>query len=174
MKIKVYIVSLFLPLQLLLSGCNEPATISQPQITTWLENSKNPDLSMVDRKIALDSAYYKLQKSANDSIARRLLFHVAAGYFDINYKTDFLQVSRKVNDWSDQVGDTMSMAKAHSFIGDYYEDKTQVDSAFFHYNQSEKLYQLLNDSENFGRMLLYKAGILYDIGKFYRGRSIGR
>ena len=164
---------MFLPLQLLLSGCNEPATISQPQITTWLENSKNPDLSMVDRKIALDSAYYKLQKSANDSIARRLLFHVAAGYFDINYKTDFLQVSRKVNDWSDQVGDTMSMAKAHSFIGDYYEDKTQVDSAFFHYNQSEKLYQLLNDSENFGRMLLYKAGILYDIGNFTEGEVLG-
>src|SRR5690606_16147498 len=61
--------------------------------------------------------------------------------------------------------DTLDIAKSLWYKGDFYNNKEVFDSTFYYYSQSEKLYRLSKkDSLNWGRMLLYKAGTLYDTG----------
>ncbi len=50
--------------------------------------------------------------------------------------------------------------------------KSQMDSALTYYTPSEKLYRKLKDSTNTGRIQLYKAGILYNIGGFAESETL--
>ena len=51
-------------------------------------------------------------------------------------------------------------------MGDYYDDKSNIDSAFSYYSQSEKLYRKIKDTTNTAKIILYKSGILFDAGNF--------
>lgn len=44
--------------------------------------------------------------------------------------------------------DTVSIAKAYSYLGDYYMNTSNKDSAFFYYTKAEKIYQKRNDKIN--------------------------
>src|SRR5690606_39551959 len=47
----------------------------------------------------------------------------------------------------------------------FFDDKQVADSAFFYYNQSEKMYRLSPDNkEELARVILYKSGILNQVG----------
>src|SRR5690606_28255888 len=51
------------------------------------------------------------------------------------------------------------------YKGDFYSTREAFDSAFHYYSKAEKLYRLSKrDSLNWGRMQLYKAGMLYHTG----------
>jgi tetratricopeptide (TPR) repeat protein len=67
---------------------------------------------------------------------------------------------------SNKKDDTVHIAKSFYYLGDYYNSKSQFDSAFSYYNKSEKLYKKLNDTLNLGLVSLLKGGILFETGNF--------
>ena len=115
---------------------------------------------------SLDTLYLYLLKHENDSINRNLLFKVANKYYELNKYDKYLKLTKKVKEFALEQKDTIHIAKSLCFLGEYYEEKAQLDSSFSHYNQSEKLYRNLKDTLNSGRTALYKAGILFDSGNF--------
>ncbi|RTZ01309.1 tetratricopeptide repeat protein [Flavobacterium bomense] len=119
-----------------------------------------------DKQKTLDSLYLYLLEQDDDSINRNLCFKVASSYYSIGKYDKFLKVTRKVNDWAIKDKDTVHIAKSLYYIGDYHENKSQLDSAFSYYSQSEKIYSKNKDTLNSGKTALYKAGILFDAGNF--------
>ena len=114
----------------------------------------------------LDTLYQKLQGLDNDSVTRNIYFKIAFKFYNLNSLDKYLNVARRINSLSVKDKDSSHIAKSLYYLGDYYDDKTQLDSAFYYYSQSEKLYEKIEDTLNTGKTTLYKAGILYDVGNF--------
>jgi len=138
---------------------NEIAVISKKLDTLSLTN-------IIQSEKYLDKSMQTLLKFENDSTLRNTLFKVAGNYYNLNRTKKYYQVSKKLHELAIAKKDTAHIARALYYIGDYYDDKTQIDSALYYYLHAEKLYTSLKDTLNSGKMSLYKAGIFYDAGSF--------
>lgn len=124
------------------------------------------------RSKTLDSLSYSILKQPTDTVKFNLLFKIAGKYYNIAQYESYRKLSGKILELASQVNDSAATARSLHYIGDYQEVKAQTDSALFYYIKSEKIYRKLKDSLNIGRMQLYKAGILYDIGGFAESESL--
>ncbi|HMI08412.1 MAG TPA: tetratricopeptide repeat protein [Flavobacterium sp.] len=114
----------------------------------------------------LDSAFQYLRNTGNDSVQRNLYFKIADAYYNLDKSGKYFTVTNRVYQLARQSKDTLHLAKSLYYLGDFYYDKTQLDSAFSYYMQSQKMYRHLNDTLNSGKLSLEKARILYDTGNF--------
>jgi signal transduction histidine kinase len=121
----------------------------------------------------LDTVYQKMRYWDNDSVTRNFYFKIAVKYYNLNSLDKYIGITKSVYRLSMIKNDSVDIAKSLCYFGDYYESKTQLDSAFSYYLQSEKLYKNLKDTLNLGKIALYKAGILYDTGNFNEGEIQG-
>lgn len=122
-------------------------------------------LSDKAREKLLDSLYRHFTSQYNDSTTRHSLFRVASRYERLGLYNKYYNTVNKVYHWSLEKKDTLDVAKSFWYKGDFYDSRKMFDSAFHYYSQAEKLYRLSKrDSLNWGRMHLYKAGVLYHIG----------
>lgn len=113
----------------------------------------------------LDSLEGITNQISNDSMLRSFLFDLSAEYYYQNNNKKSFAVCEKILRLSTAVKDTFSIAKTYSFIGDTYQI-SQKDSAYYYYQKSEKLYRILNNREQTGKMLFKKAYILFFEGNY--------
>ncbi|PRZ21591.1 tetratricopeptide repeat-containing sensor histidine kinase [Flavobacterium granuli] len=167
MKTK-YSIVLLVNLFLLITACQKKKDdIEYKNGVTHLLNNLNSSVLQDTSKIkTLDTLFLYLQRHENDSINRNLFFKVANKYYDLNQYDNYLFVTKKVLELAIKKKDTVHIAKSLYYLGDYFEEKTVLDSAFYYYAKSEKLYKSIKDTSNTGKTALYKAGILYDAGNF--------
>jgi len=125
-----------------------------------------------ERIKSLDSLTGKVLSQKNDSASRNLLIKIAGKYYNSENYKKYHELSSIVYNLSLRDADTLHIAKSLHYLGDYYDVKSQMDSALYYYTKSEKLYRKLNDSLNTGRLQLYKAGILYNIAGYSESESI--
>lgn len=114
----------------------------------------------------LDKSIKTLAGFENDSVVRNMLFKIAGQYYNLNETEKYHDVAEKTHKLAIAKKDTVHIAQSLYYIGDYYDGKTQIDSALYYYIRAEKLYTSLKDNLNSGKMSLYKAGIFYDAGSF--------
>lgn len=118
----------------------------------------------------LDSLEGITNNFSNDSILRSFLFDLSAeNYYQNNNKKSF-DVCKKILSLSTNAKDTFSLAKAYSYIGDTYQI-SQKDSAYYYYQKSEKLYRILNNRNQIGKMLFKKAYILFFEGNYIESEA---
>lgn len=122
-------------------------------------------ISGTEKENYLDSIVLLLKGKKNDSIIRNLYLKVGAEYYYLNnLKKSFssnliaLKLARKEND-------SFRIAKSLYFLGNCYEN-SKKDSAYYYYLQAQKIYGLIHDYENLGRMHFYKAYVLFYDGSF--------
>ncbi len=135
-------------------------------ILKLLEKVESKSIKDSEKEKYLDTLCQKLQSEKNDSITRNLYFKAIDKYYDLNLLDKYLNVTRNIYQLSIKANDSSLIAKSLYSMGDYFDNKTQLDSAFYYYAKSEKLYKSIKDTINSGRTALYKSGILYDAGNF--------
>ena len=113
----------------------------------------------------LDSLERITNQISNDSILRSFLFDLSAEYYYQNNNKKSAAVCKKILRLSSIAKDTFSIAKSYSYIGDTYE-VSKKDSAYYYYQKSEKLYRILNNKQQTGKMLFKKAYILFFEGNY--------
>ncbi len=118
----------------------------------------------------LDSLYRITNNFTNDSILKSFLFDLSAEYYYLNYNKKSFAVCKKILVLSAAVKDTFSIAKAYSYIGDTHQI-SQKDSAYYYYHKSEKLYRILNNRNQIGKMLFKKAYILFFEGNYIESEA---
>ncbi|HXJ99414.1 MAG TPA: hypothetical protein VNJ50_11235, partial [Gelidibacter sp.] len=157
MKIKAFL--LLLPI--LIIGCSQ----KKLDDNNYFLRYDNSELDNNHKEELLDSLYYHFSAQSNDSVNRYALFKVASRYEKLDLETKYFNTVNKIHEWALEKNDTLDIAKSLWYKGDFHDSKEEYDSAFHYYSQSEKLYRFSKkDSLNWGRMLLYKAGVLYDTG----------
>ncbi|MES2545693.1 MAG: ATP-binding protein [Bacteroidota bacterium] len=167
MKVKLKII-LFAYFLLLISSCQENKFENEKknEAASILKKLENTPIAPYKEEKYLDVALQKLQLQKNDSITRDLYFKIAVKYYNINRLDKYLIVAKQINKLSVKDNDSSHIAKSLYYLGDYYDGKTKLDSAFSYYLKSEKIYKKIKDNLNSGKLALYKAGILYDAGIF--------
>lgn len=157
MKIKVFIFFL----SVLLTGCNKKSIDNKDYFLRYDHSVLNNE----SKEKLLDSLFAHFITQSNDFATRHSLFKIASRYEKLGLNTKYYNTVNKVYLLASQQKDSLDMAKSFWYKGDFYSNKEVFDSAFHYYSQSEKLYRLSKkDSLNWGRMLLYKSGTLYDTG----------
>lgn len=164
----LYKIFLFINISLILAACQEKkdADDNKNKIRFLLNDADSKANEDAAKEKTIDSLYQYLLRQDNDSINRNFLFKVANKYYFLNKYDKYLKVTNKVQELAIVKNDTLHIAKSLFYLGEYYDGNAQLDSAFGYYSKAEKLYKMLNDTLNLGRISLYKGGVLFDAGNF--------
>lgn len=139
---------------------------AQDSLSTYLSLANDFSSTFDKRQKYNQKALALILNQPNDSMHRVYLFRVANRYYNINNWSDYKKTVRLVLKKSELSKDSLSTAKAYSYLGDFYGSQAVSDSAFTYYFNAEKLYIRLNDNTNLAKMRLSKALLQYNAGDF--------
>lgn len=145
---------------------------SQDSLSNYFTLANDLNLPREIRLQFTQKAYDIVIDNENDSLNRVYLFKVANRFYNIN---DFKKYSKTVYlvlEKSEKANDSLSKAKAYTYLGDYYVSQSIQDSAFLYYNKGEKTYKELGDKFNQGKILINKASLQFQIGDFSETEKI--
>lgn len=145
---------------------NKSIKISNDSLSIYFTLANDFNLSREKRLGYIAKANEIVTNHENDSLNRVNLFKIANRYYNIGNWKEYSKTVNLVLTNSESIGDTVSMAKAYGYLGDYYLRKSASDSAFLYYYKAEKMYVTLNDNYQLARTLINKAELLFRVGDF--------
>lgn len=141
-------------------------------ITSYIDSSKNKNLDFIKRKQKLQVAYNLINEIEKDSLKKHHYLDLVYGYYQLPDTSRFLDLNNKLLNLSQETKDSSLIAKCYWRLGNYYSDiQNKHDSAFYYYNKSQKLYQLLGNQLDAARLLINMAIIQKNV-KDYTGSEI--
>ncbi len=152
---------------LLFFGCskkssdNQVTTSSDDSLTTYMSKANDFGSTTKARQEYIQKAFSIVINQENDSLQRVNLFRVANRYYNLNDWKKYQEITKIVLEKSLSSKDTLSTAKAYSYLGDYYGAQGVSDTAFLSYFKAEKIYLQRNDNYNLARTRLNKALLQY-------------
>jgi len=135
---------------------------TQDSLSTYLSLANDFSSSSEKRLKNNQKALAIIMNQPNDSMNRVYLFRVANRYYNINNWREYRKTVQLVLKKSEQSKDTVSSAKAYTYLGDFYGSQSVSDSAFMCYFKAEKMYLKLNDNLNLAKTRLSKALLQYN------------
>lgn len=148
---------------ILLIGCTSDAdkSFSNEKIDFYFNEAYNTNLSNQQRLKYVDSALIMVEKqNNNDTLKTKNYFKVANRYFMLLEYQKYKEVTKKILTKSEFENDSLSIAKAEYYLGDYYFALSKNDSAYYYFLSAEKKYKTINDKSNLANTILHKAYIL--------------
>ena len=134
--------------------------VQNQKISNYLSLAQKENIAK-DMKIRFaDLAYETLKKQKNDSLTRRNYFKVANRYFSLYDLNKYKKVTNDALLLGKESKDSASIARALYYFGDYYFEKAKNDSAYYFYNDAEKIYNKIYDKQNLANTILHKAYLL--------------
>jgi signal transduction histidine kinase len=143
--------------------------ISSPEdsLTTYLSKANDFSSSTKKRQEYIQKAFAIIIEQEDDSLQRTNLFRVANRYYNLNDWKKYQEITQIVLEKAKNSRDTASMAKAYSYLGDYYVSQGVSDTAFKQYFKAEKIYLQQNEKINLARTRLNKAQLQYSESDYY-------
>jgi len=153
-------------------GCNQKQAednstrVVNDSLPIYFNLANDFNLSTKKRLEYIYKANEIVTHNSNDSLNRVNFFKIANRYYNINYMREYSKTVNLVLEYSQQAEDTISMAKAYTYLGDYYRIELVSDSSFLYYYKAEKLYDRLNNNIELAKTLINKADLLFRVGDF--------
>lgn len=170
MKKNYYIVLLFLLALLFACTKKNPeqnGTVSlEDSLATYLSKANDFSSPTKKRQEYIQKAFSIVINQEEDSLQKVNLFRIANRYYNLNDWNKYREIAQIVLDKSISSKDTVSTAKAYSYLGDYYGSQGVSDTAFLYYFKAEKLYLQRNDNLDLARTRLNKAMLQYNESDF--------
>lgn len=132
-------------------------------IEKYLNLSKNESL-YVNKKKFIDKAYKTLAFGENNLQSRNYLSKIIFEYYYINDLESVNNASKYLLKLSEKTNDSINLGVSYRSKAFYFKSKNILDSSFYFYFKSEKLYQKLNDRSNLANVLLNKGMVQYKGG----------
>lgn len=134
---------------------------STDSLKVFLEIANQDTVSFEIKQDYNSKAFDLLSNYSNDSLTRVNLFKVANRFYNMDDSFNYVKTVEFILNKCIEAKDTLSLAKAYTYKGDYYSSKLMSDSAFLNYYKAEKFYLLKNDGYNVARTRLNKANLQY-------------
>ncbi|MRX39419.1 tetratricopeptide repeat protein [Flavobacterium sp. LC2016-23] len=141
--------------------------LSEDSLATYLSLANDINLPFKYKQDYNKKAFDIIINQKDDSLNRVNLFRIANRYYNMSDWNSYLQTTKLVLERSKNSRDSVNMAKAYGYLGDYYKVKSIADSAFMNYFKAEKLYLKINDHYNLAKTFLSKAGLQYNEGDYF-------
>jgi signal transduction histidine kinase len=158
---------------ILLIGCTnknnseQKVTPSKDSLSSYLSLANDLHLPIEFKQKYNRKAFEIIINQKDDSINRVNLFKIANRYYNMNDWKGYFDTSKLILERSKNSHDTVNMAKAYTYLGDYYGAKTISDSAFYYYYKAEKQYLNLNDNYNLAKTRISKANLQYNENDYF-------
>lgn len=146
---------------------NKNVKLSEDSLATYLSLANDINLPFKYKQDYNKKAFDIIINQKDDSLNKVNLFRIANRYYNMSDWSSYLQTTKLVLERSKNSRDSVNMAKAYGYLGDYYKVKSIADSAFMNYFKAEKLYLKINDHYNLGKTFLSKAGLQYNEGDYF-------
>ncbi|WP_395048776.1 tetratricopeptide repeat protein [Flavobacterium sp.] len=165
MKKTYYIVILLL---IAFIGCtkknpeNNTVASQEDSLSTYLSKANDFSATTKKRQEYIQKAFVIIINQSNDSLQRANLFRVANRYYNLNNWKEYHEIAQIVLEKAIGSKDTLSTAKAYSYLGDYYGSQGVSDSAFLYYFKAEKMYLKRNSNLDLAKTRLNKALLQYN------------
>jgi signal transduction histidine kinase len=140
---------------------NQTTTSSEDSLSTYLSKANDFSSPTKKRHEYIQKAFTIIVNQPDDSLQRVNLFRVANRYYNLNDWKKYQEITKIVLEKSERSKDTLSTAKAYSYLGDYYGSQGVSDTAFLYYNKAEKVYSKQDDRLNLAKTRLNKAMLQY-------------
>ncbi|UUW09923.1 tetratricopeptide repeat protein [Flavobacterium plurextorum] len=164
---------MFLLLFLFFLGCTKKSNLesntSSPEdsLPIYLSLANDINLSYDFKQKYAQKAFSIVVNKKNDSVSRVNLFKIANRYYNMNDLKSYKVISQLVLDRAILAKDSVNIAKAYTYLGDYYGGKVISDSAFRNYFKAQKIYLRINDQYNLAKTLISKASLQYNEADFF-------
>lgn len=161
---------IFLLVLFVFNGCtkttkvNSAGVSSKDSLTSYLSLANDDVLPLIKKQEYNQKALAIIISQPNDSMNKVNLFRVANRYYNMNDWNGYKETVRLVLENSKSSKDSVNMAKAYTYLGDYYGAQAVSDSAFLYYTKAENMYG--HDNYNLARMRLNKSLLQYNVGDF--------
>ncbi|WP_445456497.1 tetratricopeptide repeat-containing sensor histidine kinase [Flavobacterium sp. HNIBRBA15423] len=130
------------------------------KINNYLSLAQKETISKEMRIRFADLAYETIKNNKNDSITRRNYFKIANRYFPLYELEKYKKITNKVLELGEKSKDSATIGKALYYLGDYFFENAKNDSAYWYYNNAEKIYNSIQDKQNLANTILHKAYLL--------------
>lgn len=164
--------SILLLLLLIFFGCtkknteNQTTISSEDSLSTYLSKANDFSSTTKKRQEYIRKAFSIIVNQPDDSLQRVNLFRVANRYYNLNDWNKYQEMTKIVLEKAVSSHDSVSIAKAYSYLGDYYGSKGVSDTAFTYYFKAEKMYIKQDDKLNLAKTRLNKAMLQYNESDF--------
>ncbi len=135
-------------------------------LSVYLTKANEFNLPFKKKQEYNQKAFTIIMNQPNDSMYRVNLLRVANRYFNMDDWKGYAKTVRVLLEKSEQAKDTLYIAKANSYYGEYYGGIGVSDSAYLYYFKAEKMFIQLNDNYNLGRTRFSKALLQYGQSDF--------
>jgi signal transduction histidine kinase len=145
--------------------------VETDSISIWIQNAKNESINFENRKQALYKAYQQNNLQKNDSIKNSNLAKIAYEGYQLKDAVFFLKANLEAQKLSIKLRDTFGIADTHWSYGMFYLEKELNDSAYYHYYEAYKYFQVAKH-EFFAGKMLYNMAIIQKDVKDYTGSEV--
>ncbi|WP_290837672.1 sensor histidine kinase [Flavobacterium sp.] len=156
-------------LVLLFTACtnkkHKETEASNDSVAVYLTLANNDSVPIKKRFIYNSRAYDIIVERETDSLQTTQLFKVANRYYNLGDFPRYKKTTETIIKTTGSNRDTVNLAKAYVYLGDYYYKAQINDSAFYNYLKAEKIYKKLDDNINLGGVYITMArvkGFAYD------------
>jgi signal transduction histidine kinase len=146
---------------------NLEVTSSIDSLPTYLTLANEDNLPLQIKQKYAQKALNIILEQKDDSLNKVNLFKVANRYYNMSDWKAYLKTTKFILERAQASKDSAHMAKAYTYLGDYYMSQSISDSAFMNYYKAEKTYLKLNDELNLVKTFLNKANLQYNEGDFF-------
>lgn len=164
--LKYYIVLLIV----VIVSCTKKTTTtnsSNDSVEKYLKLASIDTLPTEVRKKHNHKAFSFIDLEENDSVVRWYLCEVALNYSLLKDSINYYKISKLHYLKSNGAQDTLNLARFYRYRGNFHRIYTKmIDSSFYFYTKSEKLYKKINDKEGLSRIYLNKSIIQNDISDY--------
>ncbi|MGZ9677030.1 ATP-binding protein [Flavobacterium sp. GNP001] len=145
---------------------NSAKVSSSDSLSSYLSMANEDSLPLFKKQQYNQKALAIISNQPNDSMNKVNLFKVANRYYNMNDWKAYKETVRLVLENSKSNNDSVNMARANTYLGDYYGAQAISDSAYICYSLADKIYDNLNDDYNLAKTRLNKALLQYSEGDF--------
>ncbi len=146
---------------------NQTTTSSEDSLSAYLSKANDFSSTTKKRQEYIQKAFDIVINQEGDSLQRANLFRIANRYYNLNDWNRYLEITKIILEKAISSKDTVSTAKAYSYLGDYYGSQGVSDTAFSNYFKAEKIYLQKNDNLNLAKTRLNKAMLQYNESDFF-------
>ncbi|MCS7475195.1 two-component sensor histidine kinase, partial [Myroides odoratimimus] len=145
-------------------GCQK-TTVKTNHISNQkiLDNIESNDKSLIENQHTLDSLF-TITKSINPKSSQ--LIDIASKAYNLELYDQYFRYSKEINQIATKNNDSLVVAKSLWYIGDYYDYKMQLDSAYIYFDQAEQIYQNTKSYADVAKMQQYKSIVLLREGLY--------
>ena len=155
----------------LFSSCSEsepklaapPIVIETDSVSLWIEVSKNPKSSELQKTTILKKAYQYALNANSDSLKAQYFSTLSENLYFTGDSTLFRKINKLAISLNQKQNDSLSIGNRYWDLALFFNKYSVKDSAYYAYSEAQKVFENSKEQQLSGRMYLSMAKIQSDV-----------